>query len=276
ASGVSLGGALDIYNSVTFSGTGKKLTTNDTLTFKSTASGTAYLGDMTGNTITGKATVERYVSAHKAWRFLSIPTNTTQTVRQTWQEGAASSSSNPAPGFGTQVTGAGGTAAGFDLYSPLPSVKTYNSSSNTWVGISSTANTIKATDGYMVFIRGDRTVTAISAPATATVLRTKGNLYTGDQTPVTVSAGKFTSIGNPYPSAIDMRNITKTGVKDFFYVWDPALAGTYGFGAYQTFSNNGSGNYVITPGGGSYGSVGSFSNYIASGQAFFVQGDTGG
>ncbi len=46
--------------------------------------------------------------------------------------------------------------------------------------------------------------------------------------------------------------------------------------AYQTFSNDGSGNYVITPGGGSYGASGSISNYIQSGQAFFVQGDTGG
>ncbi len=73
-----------------------------------------------------------------------------------------------------------------------------------------------------------------------------------------------------------MRNITKTGVKDFFYVWDAALAGAYGYGGYQTFSNNGSGNYVITPGGGSYGASGSISNYIQSGQAFFVQGDVGG
>ena len=73
-----------------------------------------------------------------------------------------------------------------------------------------------------------------------------------------------------------MRNITKTGVKDFFYVWDAALAGANGYGAYQTFSNDVSGNYVITPGGGSYGASGSISNYIQSGQAFFVQGDTGG
>ena len=98
-------------------------------------------------------------------------------------------------------------------------------------------------------------------------------LYAGNQAPITVSAGQFTSIGNPYASTIDMRNITKGGgVKDFFYVWDPKMAGINGYGAYQTFSNNGSGNYVITPGGGSYGTSGSISNYIESGQAFFVQG----
>jgi dTDP-4-dehydrorhamnose 3,5-epimerase-like enzyme len=90
-----------------------------------------------------------------------------------------------------------------------------------------------------------------------------------------VNAGQFTAIGNPYASAIDMRYITKTGVKDFFYAWDPKLAGYYGYGAYQTFSYDGS-DYVVTPGGGSYAASGLPSNFIQSGQAFFVQGDTGG
>ena len=276
AAGLSLGGSLDIYNSLSFSGIGKKLLTNDNLTFKSTATNTAWLGDMTGNTITGKATVERYLPSRKGWRFLSIPTNTAQTIRQTWQEGAASTAANPVPGYGIQLSGAGGTAAGFDLYSATPSMKTYNSATDTWTGVSGTGINIKATTGYMVFVRGDRTANAFNSPVTQTTVRTKGTLYTGNQAAITVNAGQFTAIGNPYPSTIDMRNITKTGVKDFFYVWDAALAGAYGYGAYQTFSNNGSGNYVITPGGGSYGASGSISNYIQSGQAFFVQGDVGG
>ena len=279
AGGVSIGGPLDIYNSLTFSGTGKRLITNDKLTFKSTATNTARLGDMTGNILTGKATVERYISARKAWHLLSVPTNTTQTVRQTWQEGATSSGANPVPGFGIQITSNRATwaADGFDSYSAGgPSVKKYDPNTNTWTGITSTSNTIKATDGYLVFIRGDRTTTSASPTPTQTVLRTKGDLYIGDQAPIPVVAGKFTAIGNPYPSVIDMRNIVKTGIKDFFYLWDPALAGYAGYGAYQTFSNDGSGNYVVTPGGGSFGPAGSVSNYIASGQAFFVQGDTRG
>ena len=125
ASGINLTGAVDIYNSLTYSDVGMKLSTNDNLTFKSTAANTAWLGDMTGNTITGKATVERYISNRKAWRFLSIPTNTTQTIHQTWQEGSGPNL-NTVPGFGTQITGAGGTAAGFDVYTASPSMKTYN------------------------------------------------------------------------------------------------------------------------------------------------------
>ena len=238
--GVTLGGAMDVYGSLTYSGTGMKLTTNDALTLKSTALNTAWIGDMTGNTITGKVTVERYISAHKAWRFLSVPTNTTQTVKQTWQEGATSNGSNPVGGYGTQITS---NRAGLlmDLICSLqgPSMKTYNSATNSWAGIANTNTaSIKATNGYMVFIRGDRTANAFNSTPTQTVLRTKGSLYTGDQAPIPVSAGKFAAIGNPYASALDMRSITKTGLKDFFYVWDPKLGGSSGLGAYQTFSND--------------------------------------
>ena len=222
--GVILDGAIDVYGSLTYSDTGMKLTTNDSLTLKSTASNTAWIGNMTGNTIIGKVTVERYIAAHKAWQFLSIPTNTTQTVKETWQEGSTGTGSDFVPGYGTQITSNRPTwsADGFDLHSTGPSMKRYNSATNTWVGIANTNTaTIKATDGYMVFIRGDRTANAFNSTPTETVLRTKGSLYTGDQDTILVSANKFASIGNPYASALDMRNITKSGLKDFFYVWDP-------------------------------------------------------
>ncbi|MEP6948154.1 MAG: ice-binding family protein [Ginsengibacter sp.] len=274
--GLFLRGDLDIYGSLTFTGTDVKLTTNDSLTLKSTATNTASIGNMTGNSITGNVTVERYIFARKAWYFLSVPTNTIQTVKQSWQEGAVSTESDPAPGYGIQITGPGDTAAGFDLYSSTPSMKTYNSATNTWVGIPNTNTaTIRTSEGYMTFIRGGRTANTFNSLPTQTVVRTKGNLYTGDQVPVTISSGKFGAIGNPYASAVDMRYITKTGTRDFFYIWDPNLGGAYGLGGYQTFSNNGS-DYVITPGMGSYGASGSVNNNIQSGQAFLVQAALGG
>ncbi len=174
ASGISFNGALDVYNSLTYSDVGMKLNTNDNLTFKSTAANTAWLGDMTGNTITGKATVERYLPSRRGWRFLSVPTNTTQTIQQAWQEGA-SPGSNPVPGYGLQLTGPGGTAAGFDAYSATPSMKAYSSLTNDWVGVPTTnATAIKATTGYMVFVRGDRTISSSFMAPTQTTLRTKG------------------------------------------------------------------------------------------------------
>lgn len=276
STGVALGGMLYISESLTFTGTGKNLATNNALTLKSTASNTAWVGDMTGNSITGKVTVERYISARKAWRFLSVPTNSTQTVKQAWQEGAATAAANPVPGYGVQVTSNKSTWAtdGFDSYSAGgPSVKSFNPATNAWVDIGSTNMRFPATPtGYMTFVRGDRPSSTV---AVATVLRTQGNLYTGDQPPVTVNPLAFTAIGNPYASAIDMRSISKTGVKEFFYVWDPNLSGSFGLGAYQTFSSSGV-NYVVTPGGGSYGASGSVNNFIQSGQAFFVQGNVSG
>ena len=274
--GVTLGGDLDIYGSLTYSGTGVKLITNDALTLKSTEFNTAWVGDMTDNIIIGKVTVEHYFPAMKAWQFLSIPTNTTQTVKEMWQEGAISTGSDPVGGYGTQITSNRSTwsADGFDLSSIGPSMKTYNPATNGWMGIANTNTAdITATDGYMVFIRGDRTANTFTSTSTQTVLRTKGDLYTGDQASILVNAGKFASIGNPYASALDMRMITKTGLKDFFYVWDPKLAGSKGLGAYQTFAKDGVGDYVITPGDGSYGSSSTASNYIRSGLAFFVQSE---
>ena len=127
----------------------------------------------------------------------------------------------------------------------------------------------------MIFIRGDKSAIAYNSVPTQTVLRTKGNLYTGDQAPIQVSAGKFACIGNPYASALDMRNISRTGLREFFSVWDPNLGGSTGNGGYQTFTYTGN-DYVITPGMGSYGPSGSVSNYIQSGQAFLVQATLAG
>ncbi len=279
ATGISLGGAVDIYNSLTYSGVGSTLSTNDNLTIKSTAAQTAYVGDVTGNYINGKATVERYIFPHKAWRLLSVPTNTTQTIKQAWQEGAASSSSNPVAGYGTQISSndAAWAADGFDFSSFAPSMKIYNSASNSFSGVAATTNIIKNSSGYLVFIRGDRTASTGSSPVTQTVLRSKGPLYTYDQPAITVPANQFASIGNPYASAVKMSFITKTaGVKDFFYLFDPNLAGTYGYGGYQVFSNNGSDDYIVTPGGGSYGPAGTIYDFIESGMAFMVQGGAAG
>jgi hypothetical protein len=278
---VTLAGQDSITGVLSFGGSNMNFATSDSLTIKSTAAGTASVADITnggintGNTITGKVIVERYNSARKGWRFLSIPTNTAQTVKQAWQEGSGGNI-NTLSGYGTQITGAGGTAAGFDVYTAAPSMKTYVPSSDTWAGIANT-NTlnIKNTIGYMVFDRGDRTVISAFAAPTQTVLRSKGTLYTNDQPSISVTAGKFASIGNPYASAVDMRNITKTGMKDFFYVWDPNLGGSSGYGGYQTFSNL-AGSYIITPGMGSYGPSGTVVNDIESGQAFLVQADSTG
>jgi len=248
---------------------------------RSSASGTASILDLTGVTVLNATDilVERYIPAGRKWRFLSIPTNTSQTIKAAWQEGALNQSANPVPGYGTVITNNSTSWAtnGFDSISNGgPSMKSFNSSDSSWVGISNTTSGIANNSGYMVFIRGDRTIKGFAAGNTPTILRTQGGLNYGSHSPISIGDNLRTSIGNPYPSSIDMRTITKSaGVQNVFYLWDPKLSGSYGLGAYQTFTLNG-GNYTVTPGGGSYGASGSAENLIRSGAAFFVKGAAGG
>ncbi|MFT3908121.1 MAG: T9SS type A sorting domain-containing protein [Ferruginibacter sp.] len=281
--GVSLTSALNIYRSVSFSATGLKLTTNDFLTLKSTIAETAWVGDVTGKTISGNVTVERYIptvtpapGVHgKSWQLLSVPVSGSQTVNAAWQEGAITANANPNSGYGIQITGemAGALGLGFDVYTPAgPSMKTFNALTGGYNGIANT-NTLPIANqkGYMVFIRGDRSITAYNQAPVPTVLRAKGKLYTtgADLPPATnVLADKFESVGNPYASAINFTAITRTGATDnTYYVWDPLLAGT-GYGGFQTISATAL--WVPSPGGTANYPTGVPVTSIQSGQAFFV------
>ncbi len=289
AAGVTIAGTLDIYRSLTFSVSGTKLTTGNFLTFKSTASETAWLGDVTGKTIIGSATVERYIPTGinhgKTWQLLAVPVRGAQSVKASWQENNAPLVVGTA-NYGTTISSEkpGAVGRGYDFYTaPGPSIKTYNSATNTFVGIDngSTATSslsIINQKGYMVFVRGDRSVQTSAAAATPTTLRTFGPLYTataGELPPVTtVAANKFESVGNPYASAIDFTAVTRAGgVDNVFYIWDPLLAGSNILGGYQTISSVT--GYLPTPGSTNYPAATPVTK-IQSGQAFFVHGTAGG
>jgi len=284
--GVSLTGTVDtlkLTGILSFATSNALFATNDHLTLVSNAAGTASVADITGNglysnnDISGNVTVERYIPNHpKAWQFLSVPT-VGQTINQSWQEGNAILG-NSKPGYGTTLSGSS-LAQGFDFATSTPSMKYYNPANNSWIGVSGTSIPIANKQGYMLFVRGDRSVTAYNAPATALTLRTTGKLYTTgvNAPPVTsVMAGKFESVANPYASAIDYSKLSISGgvQNDIFYVWDPLLtqltaaggASEYGYGAFQTFYWNGTG-FDVTPGGGSYSGG---NRQIESGQAFLV------
>jgi hypothetical protein len=118
----------------------------------------------------------------------------------------------------------------------------------------------------MLFVRGDRNTTY---PATSsTTLRTTGMLFTGNQGFVSVG-NQFTPVNNPYASQIDMVKLSPDGIKyPAFYVWDPNLGGTYGYGAFVTFLwNPGTSHFDITNSGGSYADG---DHVIDNGQAFLV------
>ena len=253
----------------------------DTITLHSDAVKTARVGQIGSALINynsgGKFTVERFIPAKVAWRFLAVPVNSPQTIKAAWQEGALISSSDPKPGYGIQITSddnANWAADGFDNYSFAgSSMKTYNAAGDNYIGITSTLNSLDpSAGGYMTFIRGNRLATGVGSPVSSTVLRTTGQLFTGDQPPITLVPGQFIPINNPYASQVDLRSLSQSN-SIFYYVWDPNMASTIGYGGFRTFSWNTLGYYDVTPpAGGSYGPT---NNYISSGQAFFVAG-TGG
>ncbi|MGN6531536.1 MAG: beta strand repeat-containing protein [Ginsengibacter sp.] len=291
AAGLTFSGTdtVNVLGMLTFTKAGT-LTTNNNLVLKSSLDSTAGIGALNaGDIIQGNVGVERYISSgvlhQKSWQMLAVPTQG-QTIRQSWMEGAtvsnvvsptAGTAGNPHAGYGTMMTSNLTTGTtfqnGFDIYTqPGPSIKVYDYVSNSYIGPPNTDPTLVYNQkGYMILVRGDRSVNAYNQAANATIMRTKGILFTpGNPPPVTnVIAGNFESVGNPYASVIDLRKIIRGGgTNEFIFAWDPQLAGAYGLGAFQTLSLNGS-DYYATPGGGSYGS--GPNNYLQSGQAFFVQ-----
>ncbi len=265
---------------------GKTFSTNDNLTLKSDASATAHVAALPVNGsgvatafIEGAVSIERYIPARKAWRLLGVPVKaeSAPTMSGSWQEGAYGSSllPNNNPHYGVHITG-GTTLNGFDpSLTNLPSVKVYDNTLNSFVGLPQSPGTIRPIsdyNGYMIYIRGDRSIDLMqgnSAAITSTTLRIRGEVRTGKQTS-TVNAQNFTVLSNPYPSAINFGTITKSNVKNSFYIWDPKMGGTYGLGGYVTVSyNSGTGTYDVSS------NVSGISQYIPSGEAVLIESENG-
>ncbi len=269
---------LNIYGALEFGPvSGVNFHTGDNLVLVSNSSATARVGKVTGNSITGTASVERFINTGlpgngghpKSWQFLATPAKG-QSIFDSWQEGG----STP-PAYGTILTG---TGSGFDITTPLPSIKYYDPAAGAdgnWIGVANTASEVQRAEGYMVMVRGDRSVTTASAPANPTRLRIKGSLYQpSDPPPVTiVQPGKLASVGNPYASPVSVEFMRNNGrfinLNNDVIVWDPLLNGTYGLGGYQTLSA--ANNYEPTAGGTAYYPANLPAPHIQSGQAFFVR-----
>ncbi len=254
-------------------------TTNDKpFTILSSDTLTGRVDILTTGDISGNVTVERFINTgtgtgehNKSWQFLATPT-TGQTYFQSWQEGGLT----PA-GYGTWITG---TGTGFDATTVLPSLKYYNAAGINWTPVTNTSLALQNKLGYMLFVRGDRTVNTVGGTPNNTNMRSKGVLFTPSNppAPVAVAANQFQTFGNPYASRIAFNNVflASTGIRDVFYAWDPKLNGSYNLGGYQTIS--GVAGYIPTAGFGTdYYPAGIPAPNIESGQAVLIQGDaTGG
>lgn len=278
ASGLSIDSTIGITNQLELRPSSRfTLNTGDVIMLSSAAR-TSHIANL-GTTIptityngSYRFVIERYLFGDKAWRFLASPVRllgsdaTTPTVAAAWREGVSALSST---GYGTAITGPSGPNAQLDYYTQRGSMKYYNDVTNAWVELTNTTSTrIANTQGYMVFVRGDRGApNTTSGAGTATNLRIKGQIRTSDQT-FNVLANKNQSIGNPFASQINFGTITKPGITNSFIVWNPLSTGLYGVGGYENYSIVGA-NYRLNGLAG-----GAIRNTIESGEAFFVQNNT--
>jgi hypothetical protein len=288
---VASGSNLGVYGILTPTAGTITIQTGGNLILKSTATEEATIGTVAScstEPIIGDITLEKYIPAKRAFRFLTPGVTTSTNINTNWQEGSTvtstaaypytSGTENPLPGYGTHITGVGGSTNGFDASNAnSPSLFTFDVSSYAWVAEANTndaGNVLKRGEAYRIFIRGDRSAnlnTDVEA-AIATTLRTKGvlkvcesmNFTTSSVVPLNSTASRFTFIGNPYWSVVDWHAVTKSNVEDNLYYWDPTISGTNGRGAYIT--------YNVLTGNNTQGSAAN--QYIQPGQAFFVRNES--
>ena len=248
------------------------LTTNNNVTLKSDASGTATVmaGSVSGGYINGQINIERYIPARRAWRLIGFPVTSSgaPTINDAVQQGVGgTASSNPNPGYGTHITG-GSVANGFDQ-NPAGNPSMRQPSGISWVAISTTNQPITNYPAYMLFVRGSRAnnlALGVAAGADNTVLRFAGNVKQGNQV-ISLSGSGWQLVPNPFPSIISLHNIAVANsslINDNFIFWDPKLGGSNSVGGFVTASYNGS-TYDYSP-----SPVSSLSEYAQTGSAFYV------
>ena len=208
------------------------LYTDSNLTLRSDVNLTARVAPVAPtSSIIGKANVQRYFPARRAWRLLTAPVTNSNTVYNSWQNRG-----NYIPGLGLLVSGpnAGCTCGnGLDTSAQNNvSMKGWNYSTQAFAPVLNTnvlispGNSGSADNaGYFTFVRGDRNpVNTIIGNTNITTINSIGSLQTGMQTfPASSVSGKYTLIGNPYASPIDFNNVVRTNLIKRFYVWDPTL-----------------------------------------------------
>jgi hypothetical protein len=284
STGVKLMNDVAVYHTLTLSDNSKTILSAGNIHLKSGADLTANIAKIPESAQIaydlGRFVVERFIPQHgKAWQLLAAPTKG-QTIKEAWQEGNIPGG-NLKPGYGIQITSnlPNATSLGFDISSVSPSMKTFNPVQNDWIGIPNTNSQLMDNPfGFMVFVRGDRSVTKIDQPSVATTLRTTGKVFSpGEEAPkeIQIAANTFATIGNPYASSINFDQIIKSpGIDNTYYVWDALLTSSdysaFGYGGYRTISGN-----SVVPLSGKYCDENNLPS-IQSGQAFFVHASEAG
>lgn len=250
---IEIAGLFDIYGTLKHSGISASVVDNSnaSITFKSSLNRNAYFIP-TDLQLTSAVVSETYMSAKRAYRFLSSPVTTNGTIFENWQE----SGDETIVGYGTDITGTAGAAGGFDITGTNnSSLYSWDNINQSWAVQTSTNNAsdiIETGKPYRLFIRGDRQVdltTNVDAQR-ETVLRTKGVFTSTIPTPViNTTNGAFNMIGNPYLAPYDLdgmlSNLNMSGDPSdapgirpsFFYIWDPTVQSNGAYVTYDVMAN---------------------------------------
>ncbi|MCO6500208.1 MAG: PKD domain-containing protein [Vicingus serpentipes] len=242
---INLSGTLTLTNG--------NFSTNNALTLISDASGTARIAEITGGSISGDITMQRYIDAGSTnWRFITSAVSNTTLAD-----------------FNDDFITSGFTGSDFPNFpsagNPWVSIYYYDetvpgSQDNGYVPASNITNAVGVGEGLWIW-SGDTSTGTQPFTIDVTGPANTGNInlpisYTNSGSP---ADDGWNMVGNPYPSTIDWDDnvsINKTGINDAIYIWNPELEqfASYVFG-------------LGTNGG---------SRYIASSQAFWVQATASG
>ncbi len=268
-------------------GSGATLTTGGYLTLLSDINGTARVDQVLG-TVSGNVTAQRFVTAKSVRKYSFLGSPVSSTFRNGWQQQIYITGA----GTGGVVCGATGgnggvtdkyNSNGFDAtQNSAASIFTYNATlvnGSRWIGISNTESTTQIPGvGYRVNVRGNRNSgtatcdnqlnsTSPSAPEAVTLIAT-GTLATGNiLVSLNDTAGqKYTLVANPYPSQISYSafQASNSGINNKMWTFSP-----FGNGNYTTYNSG-----VIANGATGYDNT--HGDYIAVGQAFFVEANKNG
>lgn len=220
------------------------------------------LGGVVGNS---NFVTEQCYPGRRAFRIVSpsatTSTSSISTIRENWQENASAWDDDPAPGYGTHITGVEpgnpnsnppvslDKTNGFDWQpSGNASMYEFDVANQTWEIIDNTdSNTLIAGEPYLLMVRGSRAVdlTTNQSSTSNTVLRERGNISVGDEdfTFSGLDDGDFILIGNPYQSLVDLNTLiaNSSGIKtDEVTIWDPRLGGASDVNTSTSFGGRGS------------------------------------
>jgi len=289
---VNINGSLTVGSSGNIIVNGS-LNNNGSLTLKSSATGTASIGQSAGFINDNAVTVERFLpmltaSSSRRWRLLGVPisANNAPSINAAWQEGQTSANRlspvdnfNP---FGTAITNGTVSQNGFDQgTTSSSSIYKMEPGSGAWsVPASTTGVPVTNFNGYMLFVRGNRSIVVSNQFVTtsgAANLRIKGKINIGNVSVPVVTGRQI--VCNPYPSAISMNSVTYRGAlfnsvaTNTYYLWDPLLFGSKGAGAWVTFQSKGdNATYTIVPNPVDSGYMSQYTNggVLESGVAFML------